>query len=218
MVNAEKFEWNPDKYLTYENKTLEALIKCTYKNESDTDIHECFLPKIDDCGKDPLDPEHLWFLNFPIFHSSEIQYGIDKFPDINGETYCCHSNAGEGGVIDEGKVCNWWNNETGINRPGVKGQTGFACKWLSEYEKAFLPAERGDVTWNEFQINVTFSDLRSGLVAMTGLLDPETNLPWYDTGRQWPKQAECSYGAGMDQMTMTYISFTGYLRYILIIL
>ena len=66
--------------------------------------------------------------------------------------------------------------------------------------------------WEDFEIDVTTEQLRSALVSLDGLLDPETNLPWYDTGRQWPKQSTCSYGAAMDQMTMTYISFTGYLR------
>jgi len=51
------------------------------------------------------------------------------------------------------------------------------------------------------------------LVGLDGLLDPDTHLPWYDSGRQWPKNAKCSYGSAQDQMTMTYISFTGYLRY-----
>jgi hypothetical protein len=33
---------------------------------------------------------------------------------------------------------------------------------------------------------------------------------WYDPLNLWT--GRCSYGSAMDQMTMTYISFTGYLR------
>jgi hypothetical protein len=42
-------------------------------------------------------------------------------------------------------------------------------------------------------------------------LDEDYGDLWYDSNNQFT--GECSYGAGMDQMTMTYISFTGYLRY-----
>ena len=45
---------------------------------------------------------------------------------------------------------------------------------------------------------------------------PEPPLTWYDVNGQWLDPDSCNYGSGQDQMTMTYVSFTGYLRYILI--
>ena len=41
----------------------------------------------------------------------------------------------------------------------------------------------------------------------------ENKSNWiYDTNNQWAYGKGCVYGSGQDQMTMTYISFTGYLR------
>ncbi len=50
-------------------------------------------------------------------------------------------------------------------------------------------------------------------VAMRNMLKAQ-NYDWYDSGDQWQNSsARCVYGSGQDQMTMTYVSFTGYLRY-----
>ena len=43
--------------------------------------------------------------------------------------------------------------------------------------------------------------------------DPDTPfITWYDENNQWLDPDSCNYGSGQDQMTMTYVSFTGYLR------
>ena len=40
----------------------------------------------------------------------------------------------------------------------------------------------------------------------------DNSLTWYDENDQWLSAESCNYGSGQDQMTMTYVSFTGYLR------
>ena len=44
--------------------------------------------------------------------------------------------------------------------------------------------------------------------------DPDNTpyITWYDENNQWLDPDSCNYGSGQDQMTMTYVSFTGYLR------
>ena len=207
MVNKDGFNgtqasfdiWQ-NHYKTYENRTLEALLKCKYVNaENPSDnytIQECFLPEITNC-------DEAWFEG-NLFSIANIVENIDEIEDENGQKWCCHQNE-EGGTLFPNKVCNWKNSD--IYTDSYKdspGKTGFLCKWLDEWEKS------GHA--ENFTVTVSPNELRSGLKSLDGLLDPETSLPWYDTGRQWPKQAECSYGAAMDQMTMTYVSFTGYLR------
>ena len=90
----------------------------------------------------------------------------------------------------------------------VKGATGFLCKYAADAVAVY--GKTGN--WTDFGIDVTNNQLRSGLRSLDGLQDPETHLPWYDSGVQWPSKGVCSYGSAQDQMTMTYISFTGYLR------
>merc|ERR1719264_1808970 len=43
--------------------------------------------------------------------------------------------------------------------------------------------------------------------------ETEPAITWYDENNQWLDPDSCNYGSGQDQMTMTYVSFTGYLRY-----
>ena len=206
LVNKEGFNgsqasidlWQ-NHYRTYENRTLEALLKCEYVNADsgiNFEIEECQLPEITKC-------DTTWFQD-SLFSIAKIPVDIDSRPDATGQTYCCHQNQ-QGGTLMPSKVCNW--NNTDIYADSYKeshGKTGFLCKWLGEWEESNFA--------DNFTVTVTDNELRSGLKSLDGLLDPDTSLPWYDTGRQWPKQAECSYGAAMDQMTMTYVSFTGYLR------
>ena len=192
-------------YWTYQNKTLERLLQCEYEGNSTNgnfNITKCSLPHVTDCDK-----EGKWIENFAIFDGLPDKF--EEIPDIDGNKYCCHHHT-SGGNLDPLKVCNWYNKVLFAGEHNTyatsEGQTGFACKHLGDFEKM----GGGDI--KAFSINVTYNELRSELKSLDGLLDPETHLPWYDTGRQWPKQAECSYGSAMDQMTMTYISFTGYLR------
>ena len=44
--------------------------------------------------------------------------------------------------------------------------------------------------------------------------ETEPAITWYDENNQWLDPDSCNYGSGQDQMTMTYVSFTGYLRFI----
>ena len=150
-----------------------------------------------------------WFTDFKIF--KDLPVNINDINDNSGQQWCC-TDYTEGAEILTEKTCNWKNqNIKGYVDADMQemynnnGTTGFLCKWLQAQTDS-------DKEWKDFGINITTEELRSGLVSLTGLLDPATQLPWYDTGRQWPKQSTCSYGSAMDQMTMTYISFTGYLR------
>ena len=187
-------------------------MKCEYTDDDSFIIKQCHLPDIESC-------EGNWLSNFTIFGSSHLPENIDKIADENGQQYCCHYNK-DGGDIEENKVCNWKNkdifndgdfnvDDKGKGSFDNEGTTGFLCKWLGNYENQISDT---NIPWKNYTIDVSYNEFRSGLVSLEGLLDPDTNLPWYDTGRQWPKQSECSYGSAMDQMTMTYISFTGYLR------
>ena len=190
-------------YKTYENRTLEALLKCKYVNQNQDSsvnytIEECFLPEITNC-------DEAWFED-NMFSIAKIVDNIDSIEDETGQKYCCHQYQENGNLL-ESKVCNWYNRDIYDANDAYSqsfGKTGFLCKWLGEWEESDYA--------DNFTVTITPNELRSGLKSLDGLLDPDTSLPWYDTGRQWPKQAECSYGAAMDQMTMTYVSFTGYLR------
>ena len=44
----------------------------------------------------------------------------------------------------------------------------------------------------------------------------DESLTWYDKNDQWLSAESCNYGSGQDQMTMTYVSFTGYLRWVVL--
>ena len=198
-------------YKTYENRTLESMLKCEYLDETNYMIKSCQLPMIEACDDN-------WIENWKIFE--HIPKNIDELPDDSDNeqnTNCCYGYADPTTAeVDKKKVCNWKNSViydmgdfAGIESSkglfnNSEGKTGFKCKWLAE------AIENGK--WNDYEISVTNNQLRSALVGLDGLLDPATNLPWYDSGRQWPKNAKCSYGSAQDQMTMTYISFTGYLR------
>ena len=160
------------------------------------------------------DVDGKWIENFEIFDG--LPRDIETFRDAkDNKTYCCHHFA-HNGTLEPDKVCNWNNKDIflGTDNPYYAksdGKTGFLCKHLGDYESMYN-GTRDEDTFRPFSIDVTYNAFRSGMKGLDGLLDPETKLPWYDTGRQWPKQAECSYGSAIDQMTMTYISFTGYLR------
>lgn len=183
------------------------LLKCEFEGEDagNFNVTQCFLPKVDQCEGD-------WMQNFTIFDG--LPREINTIPDINGDQYCCYNKDVKGNP-DPHKICNWNNTQLFAGQDNTYehsvGKTGFLCQYLIDYEEMY-PDSRDDYQFKNYSISVTYNQLRSGLKSLDGLLDPETNLPWYDTGRQWPKQSECSYGSAMDQMTMTYISFTGYLR------
>ena len=171
-----------------------------------------------------------WVENWKIFEN--IPENIDELEDDSDnepKTNCCYDYAQDKQTladptnIDEKKVCNWYNmdifnegdwtgfNDTTKNLFNVPGKTGFKCKW---YKEAKLQLQQSKIEkFQDYEVShITNNQLRSALVGLDGLLDPDTKLPWYDSGRQWPKNAKCSYGSAQDQMTMTYISFTGYLR------
>ena len=176
-------------------------------DEEKYQVKSCSLPDIRDCDGNWIEN----FMIFEIFKDLPTYKDLMEIPDDDDQTWCCYDTPNAGAAIIKEKTCNW-NNE---DLPGKKfkdgenpkGKTGFLCKYLADAKAA---GKMDD--WKYYGINVTNNQLRSGLRSLEGLQDPETHLPWYDSGVQWPSKGVCSYGSAQDQMTMTYISFTGYLR------
>ena len=171
-------------------------------DEEKYQVKSCSLPDIRDCDGN-------WVEHFKIFKDLPEFDKLNEIPDATGQKRCCYDGNAAGAEIVEGKTCNWNNKDItdGTEHmfgPDVEGMTGFLCKYAAD------AVDAGQ--WKDFEINVTNNQLRSGLRSLDGLQDPATHLPWYDSGVQWPSKGVCSYGSAQDQMTMTYISFTGYLR------
>ena len=164
----------------------------------ESDLSKCSLPKEDAC-------DGLWMAQFTIFHA----IGISN--ETAMEDSCCGMERAEW----KGRTCQLNNDacDRGDASMGQCGQTGFWCGYVEQFMKEIEDPLFEDPTWDTFNISITNSEVRGNLKDNPYLLDNSTNLPWYDSGNQWLKDT-CKYGAAMDQMTMTYVSFTGYMRYL----
>lgn len=97
-------------------------------------------------------------------------------------------------------------------------QTGFVFKSQASGVAEEFEYHKEGGGWNEAwgtePVNFTMPKVDDCDDASNAMRDNFTGMfDWYDKNGQWQPGKGCIYGAGMDQMTMTYVSFTGYLRY-----